>query len=111
MQFKLDEENLEIYERRLDALGELLDREINTILLHVAQEIPMAPGTVGVPNEPKVPNHRLSPERRAVARAMVNLYLLRVEKLARERKERKMPEMLTYAQILERALGDEKTLQ
>jgi hypothetical protein len=89
----------------------LLDREINRILLHVAQEIPMAPGTVGIHNEPKVPNRRLSTERRAAARAMVNLYLLRVEKLARERNEKKLPEMVTYAQILERALGNEKTLQ
>lgn len=47
---KLKELDLSFYERRLDAIGALLDREIQTILIHLAYEklLPSLPVSFGL---------------------------------------------------------------
>ena len=42
MKNHLQEAHLAAYERRLEALGAMLDREIHTILLHLAHELPLS---------------------------------------------------------------------
>jgi len=43
MKNHLREVYLSAYERRLEELSAMLDREIHTILLHLAHEMPMTP--------------------------------------------------------------------
>jgi len=110
MQYHLEQSNLSIYERRLDALGALLDREIHAILVHVAHETPMAKRPEATSQVPKKVLTRLSNSVRKNARDLLELYSYRLRLRAQASGVEIPADMLAYAQMLDQALKDEQTL-
>lgn len=110
MQYHLEQSNLSIYERRLDALGALLDREIHAILVHVAHETPMAKRGQASSLVPKRVLTRLSNSVRKNARDLLELYSYRLRLRAQATGVEIPADMLAYAQMLDQALKDEQTL-
>jgi len=110
MKYYLEQSNLSIYERRLDALGALLDREIHAILVHVAHETPMAKRGQATSLVPKKVLARLSNSVRKNARDLLELYSYRLRLRAQATGVEIPADMLAYAQMLDQALKDEQTL-
>ena len=110
MKNKLSEFDLSFYERRLDALGALLDREIHKILVHMAHEMPMTAKAAENLAERTPTMSRLPSERRFTARVLIDLYLFRLRHKVLPGEEANTPSIYTYAQMLEQALHDTQTL-
>jgi hypothetical protein len=110
MKYYLEQANLSIYERRLDALGALLDREIHAILVHVAHETPMAKRGESHSLVPRKVLARLSNSVRKNARDLLELYSYRLRLRAQATGVEIPADMLAYAQMLDQALKDEQTL-
>ena len=110
MKDKLSEFDLSFYERRLDALGALLDREIQAILVHLAHEMPITAKAAKKLAERTPTRRRLPSERRFTARVLIDLYLFRLRHRVLPGEEANAPSVYTYAQMLEQALHDEQTL-
>jgi len=112
----LQEANLSFYEARLEALGVMLDREIMKILLHLAQELPLAPATRApsvvqkVVSKLSVLPDQVSGRRRENARDLLELYSYRLRVRALTTGVDTPADMLTYAQMLDQALHDAPTL-
>jgi hypothetical protein len=106
----LEQSNLSIYERRLDALGALLDREINAILVHLAHAMPMAKRGEATSLVPKKVLARLSNSVRKNARDLLELYSYRLRLQSQATGVEIPADMLAYAQMLDQALKDEQTL-
>jgi len=112
----LQEANLLFYETRLETLGIMLDREISKILLHLAQEMPLAPATSALSVVQRVlskvsqlPDQVLG-RRRKNARDLLELYSYRLRLRALATGVDTPADMLTYAQMLDQALHDAPTL-
>ena len=112
----LQEVHLLAYERRLEALGAMLDREIHTILLHLAHEIPLVPAARSKSDMQRViskvfiVSDQPSRQRRENARDLLELYSYRLRLRARATGVETPADMLTYAQMLDQALHDVQTL-
>lgn len=108
MKNHFQEAHLSAYERRLEALGALLDREIHTILLHLAHEMPLVPAAktkpLVHPMLSKAAADPLSGPRRANARDLLELYSARLRKKVLTTGVETPADLLTYAQMLEQAL-------
>ena len=116
MKNHFEEAHLSAYERRLEALGAMLDREIHTILLHLAHELPLTPAARAKSVDPKVfskvpaVTDQFSSRRRANARDLLELYSYRLRLKALATGVATPADMLTYAQMLDQALQDAQTL-
>jgi len=108
MKNHLQEVYLSEYERRLEALGAMLDREIHTIPLHLAHELPLSPATPAksvvqraISKVSAISDH-LSGRRRADARDLLEFYSYRLRQRAHATGVDTPADMLTYAQMLDR---------
>ena len=116
MKNHLQEVHLSAYERRLEALGAMLEREIHTILLQLAHEIPLAPAARAKSADQKVMSKvsgvsdQSASRRRANARTLLEVYSYRLRLKAHETGVDTPADMLTYAQMLDQALQDAQTL-
>jgi hypothetical protein len=116
MKNHLQEVHLSAYERRLEALGAMLDREIHTILLHLAHEMPMTQATTArsvvqkVISKVSAVTDQFSGRRRVNARDLLEFYSYRLRQRAQATGIETPTDMLTYAQILDQALHDVQTL-
>ena len=94
----------------------MLDREIHTILLHLAHEMPLTRATTAGPVIQRVISKvsevtdQFSGRRRADARDLLELYSYRLRQRARATGIETPADMLTYAQMLDQALRDVQTL-
>jgi len=116
MKNHLQEVHLSAYERRLEALGAMLDREIHTILLNLAHEMPMTPAAKAksivqkVISKVSAVTDQFSSRRRANARDLLEFYSYRLRQRAMATGVQTPADMLTYAQMLDQALQDTQTL-
>lgn len=116
MKNHLQEVHLSAYERRLEALGAMLDREIHTILLHLAHEMPLTQASRAKSVVQRVIStvspvaDQSSGRRRADARDLLELYSYRLRQRAQATGIETPADMLTYAQMLDQALHDVQTL-
>ena len=108
--------NLSIYEKRLDQIAVIVEREVHKILVHLSHEMPLVRSAkliadlqdlavkASVSSETSVGNGR------GQGRLLLRLYTERLLFKATTSGARPPPEMLTYAQILLQALREPQTL-
>ena len=107
--------NLIAYEKRLDQIAAIVEREVHKILVHLAQEMPLSRSTKSVAAlQDLAARAATAPESDANARdqcrSLLRLYTERLRFKASTTGVSPPPEMLTYAQLLQQALRDPQTL-
>jgi hypothetical protein len=107
--------NLIAYEKRLDQIAAIVEREVHKILVHLAHEMPLSRSTKSAAAlQDFAARAATAPESDADARdqyrSLLRLYTERLRFKASTSGASPPPEMLTYAQLLQQALRDPQTL-
>ena len=107
--------NLIAYEKRLDQIAAIVEREVHKILVHLAHEMPLSRSTKSAAAlQDFAARVATAPESDANARdqcrLLLRLYTERLRFRASTTGVSPSPEMLTYAQLLQQALRDPQTL-
>lgn len=109
------EVNLLAYERRLDQIAAIVEREVHKILIHLAHEIPLSQSSKSMAALQALAVRvaalsEASADGREQGRTLLRLYTERLRVKLSTTGAGPSVEMLRYAQILDQALRERQTL-